>query len=83
MLDKKKLGIQILSIIGIIITIKLACIYYVANYQQYALSSFCSINEFVDCDGAARSTLAQFWGIPLAYWGLFFYTVVLFLTVVD
>lgn len=83
MLDKKKLGIQILSIIGIVITIKLACIYYVANYQQYALSSFCSINEFVDCDGAARSTLAQFWGIPLAYWGLFFYTVVLFLTVVD
>lgn len=82
-IDKKKLGIQILSLVGIIITIKLACIYYVANFQQYALSSFCSINDFIDCDGAARSILAQFWGIPLAYWGLFFYLTVLFLTFVD
>ncbi len=82
-IDKKKLGIQILSLVGIIITIKLACIYYVANFQQYALSSFCSINDFIDCDGAARSILAQFWGIPLAYWGLFFYVTVLFLTFVD
>ena len=82
-IDKKKLGIQILSLVGIIITIKLACIYYVANFQQYALSSFCSINHSLDCDGAARSILAQFWGIPLAYWGLFFYLTVLFLTFVD
>ena len=82
-IDKKKLGIQILSLVGIIITIKLACIYYVANFQKYALSSFCSINDFIDCDGAARSILAQFWGIPLAYWGLFFYVTVLFLTFVD
>lgn len=82
-IDKKKLGIQILSLVGIIITIKLACIYYVANFQQYALSSFCSINDFIDCDGAARSILAQFWGIPLAYWGLFFYVTVLFLIFVD
>ena len=82
-IDKKKLAIQILSLVGIIITIKLACIYYVANFQQYALSSFCSINDFIDCDGAARSILAQFWGIPLAYWGLFFYVTVLFLTFVD
>ena len=44
-IDKKKLGIQILSLVGIIITIKLACIYYVANFQQYALSSFCSTNQ--------------------------------------
>ena len=83
MFDKKRFSIQILSIIGIAITVKLAFIYYVANYQQYALSSFCSINEFIDCDGAAKSTLSQFWGIPLAYWGLFFYLTVLFLTFVD
>ena len=82
-IDKKKLGIQILSLVGIIITIKLACIYYVANFQKYALSSFCSINDFIDCDGAARSILAQFWGIPLAYWGLFFYVTVLFLIFID
>ena len=82
-IDKKKLAIQILAFIGLLLSIKLACIYYVANYEKYALSSFCSINDFVDCDGAARSTVSQFWGIPLAYWGIFFYLTVLFMTVVD
>lgn len=82
-IDKKKLAIQILAIIGLALSIKLACIYYVANYEKYALSSFCSISDFVDCDGAARSTVSQFWGIPLAYWGIFFYITILFLTIVD
>ena len=79
----KKTVIIILAFIGILLSIELAHIYYVANYEKYALSSFCSINEFVDCDGAARSTVSQFWGIPLAYWGIFFYVTVLFMTVVD
>ena len=82
-IDKKKLAIQILTFVGLLLSVKLACIYYVANYEKYALSSFCSINDFVDCDGAARSTVSQFWGIPLAYWGIFLYLTVLFLTVVD
>ena len=82
-IDKKKLAIQILAFVGLLLSVKLACIYYVANYEKYALSSFCSINDFVDCDGAARSTVSQFWGIPLAYWGIFFYLTVLFLTIVD
>lgn len=83
MIDKKKLSIQILALIGFALTIKLAMIYYVANYEKYALPSFCSISEFIDCDGAAKTTTAQFWGIPLAYWGMFFYVTVLFLTFVD
>ena len=53
-IDKKKLGIQILALAGLALSVKLACIYYVANYEKYALSSFCSINEFIDCDGASR-----------------------------
>ena len=81
--DKQKLWIQILSVIGFVLTIKLAMIYYVANFQKYALPSFCTINDIIDCDGVARTTMAQFWGIPLAYWGMFFYLTVLFLTVVD
>ena len=82
-INAKKLTIQILTLIGFALTIKLACIYYVANYEKYALSSFCSINDFIDCDGAARSTVSQFWGIPLAYWGMLFYITVFFLTIVD
>ena len=82
-LDKKNISIQILALIGLGLTIKLAFIYYVANYDEYALSSFCSINDFVDCDGAARTNTAQFLGIPLAYWGIFFYLIILFLTFVN
>ncbi len=82
-IDKKKLTIQILTAVGFLLTIKLACIYYVANYEKYALSSFCSINDFIDCDGASKSSVSQFWGIPLAYWGMLFYITVFFLTLVD
>lgn len=82
-MDKKKIAIQILSIAGFALTIKLAMIFYVANYEKYALASFCSINDFIDCDGAAKTTTAQFWGIPLAYWGMIFYLTVIFLTIVD
>ena len=82
-IDKRKLTVQILSILGIMLTVELAMIYYHANYDKYALSSFCSINNFVDCDGAAKTDVSQFLGIPLAYWGIFFYLTVLFLTFVD
>ena len=70
---KKKIAIAILALIGFITTIKLALIYYDANFNPYALSSFCSINEFIDCDGIAQTVESQFFGVPLAYWGMFFY----------
>ena len=82
-IDKQKLLIQILAVAGLVLSIKLAMIYYVANYEKYALASFCSVNDFIDCDGAARTTVSQFLGIPLAYWGMLFYITVLFLTFVD
>ena len=73
---KKKISIAFIALIGIVTTIKLAIIYYNANFNPYALSSFCSVNDFIDCDGIAKPTEAQFLGIPLAYWGLFFYAFV-------
>ena len=79
-IDKRKLFIQILSVIGFALSVKLAFIYYSANYDRYALASFCSINDFIDCDGAARTSVSQFLGIPLAYWGMFFYVLVFFLS---
>jgi protein-disulfide isomerase/uncharacterized membrane protein len=82
-IKRKNIVIQILSLVGLALTIKLAFIYYSANYDEYALSSFCSINDFIDCDGVAKTKAAQFLGIPLAYWGMFFYVLILFLTVVD
>lgn len=80
---KRETKLTILSILGFICTIKLAIIYYQSNYNPYATPSFCSINGFVDCDAVATTTKSVFLGIPLAYWGMFFYTFVLMLLNVD
>lgn len=81
--NKKKLSIGIIALIGFITTIKLAIIYYNANFNPYALSSFCSVNDFIDCDGIAKTTEAQFFGVPLAFWGMFLYTFMGLLLFVD
>ncbi|MBD5402877.1 thioredoxin domain-containing protein [bacterium] len=80
---KKYIIISILVLLGVLITIDLAYIYYEANFNQYALPSFCSISDFVDCDGVARTTESQFLGVPLAYWGLFLYSFIVMLLGVD
>ena len=80
---KKKISVAVLAFIGIITTIDLAYIYFNANFNPYALSSFCSVSEFIDCDGIARTSESQFLGVPLAYWGMFFYAFVLLMLFVD
>lgn len=79
----KRVFIIFLSFIGFLTTIKLAIIYYDSNFNPYALPSFCSVNGFIDCDGVAQTTHAQFFGIPLAYWGMFLYIFIIFLAFVD
>lgn len=79
----KKIFIVFFAVIGFLTTIKLAMIYYDANFNPYALPSFCSVNEFVDCDGVAQTIHSQFLGIPLAYWGMFLYIFIIFLVFVD
>ncbi len=79
----KKIVIFFLSFIGFLTTIKLAIIYYDVNFNPYALPSFCSINQFIDCDGVAKTTHSQFFGIPLSYWGMFLYLFIIFLVFVD
>lgn len=79
----KKIFIVFFALIGFLTTIKLAIIYYDSNFNPYALPSFCSVNEFVDCDGVAQTIHSQFFGIPLAYWGMFLYLFVIFLVFVD
>lgn len=79
----KRISLTIIAIIGFVTSIKLSMIYMDVNFNPYALSSFCSINEFIDCDGVAKTTHSQFLGVPLAFWGLFLYFVFIFLTYVD
>ena len=80
---KKKIFIAVLALIGIITTVKLAIIYFNANFNPYALSSFCSISDFIDCDGIAKTSESQFLGIPLALWGMFLYAFMLLMLFVD
>lgn len=82
-ISKKKIGVTILAIIGFLITIELAFVYYNANFNPYALSSFCSINEFIDCDGVAQTTESQFFGVPLALWGLILYSFMFLMLIAD
>lgn len=79
----KRFALTTIALIGFITSIKLTMIYWDANFNPYALASFCSISEFVDCDGVAKTTHSQFFGVPLACWGLFLYFVFLFFTYVD
>lgn len=79
----KKILIAFFTILGFLTTIKLAIIYYDSNFNPYALPSFCTVSELIDCDGVAKTTHSQFLGIPLAYWGMFMYFFVAFLLVVD
>lgn len=79
----KKILMFALIFLGFIITVKLAIIFHSANYNDYALPSFCSINDFVDCDGIAKTRYSQAFGIPLAYWGIFLYSILAFLCFVD
>jgi len=82
-IKNKKLSIGFIILVGLITTIKLGIIYYNANFNPYALSSFCSINEFIDCDGIAKTTESQFLGVPLAFWGMFLYAFMALMLFVD
>src|SRR5574344_238233 len=79
----RKIFIIFFALFGFVTSIKLANIYFESNFDPYALPSFCSINEFIDCDGVAQTTFSQFLGIPLAYWGIFFYVFVMFMCFTD
>ena len=79
----KRIALTLLALIGLVTSIKLSFIYWDANFNPYALSSFCSINELIDCDGVAKTSHSQFFGIPLALWGIFLYFIFLVFTFVD
>ncbi len=83
MSNLKRITLIILALIGLATSVKLSMIYMDANFNPYALPSFCSINNFIDCDSVAKTTFSQFLGVPLAFWGLCLYLFVLFLCFVD
>lgn len=75
----KNISSIILSIIGLLVSIKLCLIYYKVNFTSSTTPSFCSINSFIDCDGAARTPYSQLLGVPLSLWGVLMYLFLLFI----
>lgn len=79
----KRIAYLLLMLLGLILSVKLFDIYMNMNFNPNAMPSFCNINNYVDCDGVAKTTHARFLGLPLALWGIFLYLFFLFLTFVD
>ena len=79
----KRIGITILSLIGLALSIELCIVFYNANFVPDAAPSICAISETMDCDSVAKTSYSQFLGIPLALWGLCLYLFFLFMTYVD
>ncbi|MBQ9245912.1 thioredoxin domain-containing protein [bacterium] len=79
----KRIILTILSLIGLALAIELCVVYYNANFAVDAKPSICAINEMMDCDGVARTSYSQFFGVPLSLWGVLLYLFFLFMTYVD
>ena len=71
------------ALIGLGLSVKLTMIYYMVNFVPNAMPSFCAINDVIDCDAVAGTRYAQMLGVPLACFGLFLYSFIIFMCFVD
>ena len=83
MTKSKRIIITALALIGLALAIELCVVYYNANFAIDAKPSICAINDMMDCDGVARTSYSQFFGVPLSLWGVILYLFFLFMTFVD
>lgn len=82
-MDKKKLAINILSVIGLLLSIELCKVFINANFIDNATPSICAINTEFDCDKVAKSPFSQFLGVPLSLWGVILYLFFLIMNNVE
>lgn len=73
----------LLAIVGILLSAELINVYVNANFIQDAQPSICAISETVNCDGVARTIHSQFFGVPLAVWGLLLYLFIFILSFAE
>lgn len=73
----------ILVLIGIGICIDLTYIFIKTNFFEHFAPSFCSVSDFVDCDGVALTQYSVSFGVPNSLWGILLYCVMLMLLFVD
>lgn len=79
--SKSFLPAIILSLIGTALSGTLLYQHYKLYLQGYGEKSFCSINEWINCDVVNGSSYAELFGFPLAGLGLIFYLVMIDLSI--
>jgi uncharacterized membrane protein/protein-disulfide isomerase len=63
----------VVLLIGLVLSGELVRLHFEATSNP-AYHSYCSINETVSCDAVTRSKYSVVFGVPLAIWGVFGYT---------
>ncbi len=82
-MNKRNIAIIIIALIGLICSFDLVYIFIKTNFLNDNIPSFCTVNNFIDCDGVAKTNFSVVFGIPLAVWGVILYCLFLFLALVD
>ena len=83
-MDKtRRILLTLLALVGLGLSIELCVVYYNANFIVDAQPSICAISEGMDCDGVAKTSYSQFFGVPLSLWGVILYLFFLVMTYVD
>lgn len=77
----KKYILFLLAFLGLAVSVELTYIYFKANFLPGAGPSFCTLNEYIDCDAVARTTYSTFLGVPQSIWGMCFYSFIMFLSI--
>ncbi len=66
--------VLLLAALGIVASLYLALSHY-RNYTDIGYSSFCAISKSINCDTVSQSPWSILFGLPVALWGVFAYTV--------
>ncbi|MBR6162771.1 thioredoxin domain-containing protein [bacterium] len=83
MTNFRRILLIILALIGIALSVELTNVYINANFIENAQPSICAISETINCDGVARTLHSQFFGVPLALWGLLLYLFIFIVSFAD
>ncbi len=79
---KPTLLVFFLASAGIIISFLLLSQHYRLLKKGFAESSFCNINEWINCDVVNASSYSEIGGVPLAGLGLVFYLIIFFYSLI-
>lgn len=66
----------VLSLIGLVTSAILVFLHHQLLVKGFGEKSFCTLNEWINCDVVNGSSYAEIWGIPLAGLGLIYYLIV-------